>query len=1441
RVDSATSGRREEISNLRIRQQATAEVQEPESLEVAQIKRNLAPLKSVKAQGDANSFVIDIAGEYFNKEERQIVEATSDNLTLFATNAPEIKDTTTRAKFEQAANDIQAANKQLKETTYTLKDDKDDSTLRDVLRDRLRDAKTALATTEETILQSVASALTSDPTSALSFTASKRTIPTIEELAIVTSKLNYKDFARKLYPELSDIALDQLQEGVKQYLVQKQFVQHLERAIQQVDAVLASRDDADTLRNVLARTLESDRAYDLDAPHASVYLYIETVLNIKMRADQIRNIEKFIAGIEGGKELVLQMIMGAGKTSVLQPILGFLFARPDSLSCVDVPEALFEPVKEGLHKALGNAFRQYVYALPYERENAKDLKFLQTYYDTLLEVQSRGGCLLRTPRVKHSIITSLYEAYYDKDEKRINLIGKIVELLQLNEVVQIDEIDIAMNSKITFKYPVGDAVAVDKTRASMLSNLLLDAATDPELLQVASLDFANAYQTRNNKDFIRKGASLTPELFIDAVRPRLVQLALVRLNEAVENFGQKQAALGDYLTNFLTQSTPFDQEISEKIPLEAQTAILQQKDLSSYEPEWIRLMTEQAAYKSEMNKRVKSTFANQQDIELLGTVADALKNILPAALFKECGSNYGPDPEEGIYVARPYAAPKTPKVSVYADPYEQVIYTTEMVLYYGIPKDAAAKMLKQLQNLAKAEIKNHVALLETDAYKKFQKIMGEDANAFSLLETPPSEAFIDAYTKNASKNKESISEFLQHYVYPQIKTFEDSLLSTPQTLAGSSKLAYGYTGTLHTGILSRTQEACPEEGTDGKTILAIQSKMDKELAETQVYKEQDGKYPDQIIAQMAHDKDLYVFIDSGGWLKEEKIGEFAIRLLAAAKAERPEIEAIVYHNEKGQIVSLEPEFEGSDKLIEVPISSSRFKTTDGHQLTIIQQRYETGTNIPQKPAAKAVLSVRKGMIKREGLQSAFRMRQILYGQSVSYALTEEVKDYIAAGIIDGLLSRPQFRALFSKSGEITDAKIDALDLRHECKDALKNALQRYQTVAEPATMKGRISQFTKCFNALFEPDSVDIWGYKTANEALVEQSKNWDAGKQKMREVIEKPLRMLLADTKIPITTRKKAFELFQEFIIQTKKDSPFTKVTQESKFMSAEDAIEHEIQKHMKLLDLLKKDSEVSKLYYQKLGPDQSIEKQLKSCVKVEDIPAFLETAQSEGGQELEQEVEQEQEQEAQAEQEQEQELQVERVLPDAVQKPYVTIFKDPTIIPQFSTLTTLVGNLPLPDKDRIEFSPNLFIDNAKPDSAAHARYHLPGRYIMVIENPKRYVLVSTQDAAHIQKAIYGYPGTSKITLVSFDGKVVASKTNTPPDDELKRIALQAKIVCGKAGYSKDEIEHIDELLDHDKKKAQELQVFMEKMFSYLPHAAHTYSNSLLRSYFKKKTQVDH
>src|SRR5262249_27516469 len=93
-------------------------------------------------------------------------------------------------------------------------------------------------------------------------------------------------------------------------------------------------------------------------------------------------------------------------------------------------------------------------------------------------------------------------------------------------------------------------------------------------------------------------------------------------------------------------------------------------------------------------------------------------------------------------------------------------------------------------------------------------------------------------------------------------------------------------------------------------------------------------------------------------------------------------------------------------------------------------------------------------------------------------------------------------------------------------------------------------EFLKIFSKHFVADSVALWRYFTANQAQAEQEKNWLAARQRMREVIERPIRMALIDTKLPLAERKKLFNRVANLVVQTEEDTPFETMASGSQLM---------------------------------------------------------------------------------------------------------------------------------------------------------------------------------------------------------------------------------------------------------------------------------------------------
>ncbi len=1325
--------------------------------------QELLSIGYIKASAKASTFLPKIFNEHLKKE-KQVVEPSEASTGIYKNNLVGREDPALKGELERADIDLQQAK--LEKEEFSLLDTKDVASIGDEIRPELARQEETLQDLEMYLVGSINAALFASPVTNNQFTAKLRPYPTIEEICFIAARKDFERIFAKRYPELAKEDLQKIRAAVKEYLQQKQYVQQLRRANSFIDI---------STLNQLGSALQQKRAYSLDDENALIYLALETSQNFIMREDQVANIREFQKALKENRAQALQMIMGAGKSSVLQPVLAILLADSQSLSAVLVPDALFEQVRVQLVDAIGSAFEQYILYMPYSRDLAQDASYLNTFYNRLIAAQEQGVTMLFTPRQKHSIITSMYEAY--KEQKRVGVgkdkaldarldtICKIVAHLQKNEVVQMDEIDTIMNPEVTFKYPVGDRSIIHAERAKLVTELVLEIAKDPRF---RSVDFAARFQAR---------AGILPSLHAKELSEAEVKAELVTIAQRL--LGKENDT---YIAHFLAQSTPHDEAVEyAKSPKE-------RKDAEEL----------QLAFRKEMIEHIRQEIPDPDERNRIGVLSKVINNVLTKSLYKKCGMHYGSSERKGDFLACPYEASDSPKPTVFSDPYEQLVYALQNTLYTGGSLDMTKAVLAKMRKDAAEEMKSSLCqLADTAAFKRFEHIMG-DAAAFSFTEVPPSERLLQAVQEKLNADPEQIKIVASEQLFGQISVYTESISSTAHTIAGATKVSGGYTGTLQPSILPQGMEAKPVLGTDGKTILAVQNKITAGTSAIARLAKNDGPLLDQVLERFSQDKDLFVFIDSGGWLKDERIEQYAERMLDAVKDRG--IEAICYIASDRSKMSLERDASG--KLVHVALERSKFKTSEGKHVTIMAQKFETGIDIPQKPTAKAFISVRKNMTMRDMLQSIFRMRQILAGQNVILGLSEEVQAHIKSQILDGLFANENF--LSQDFSEIPPELTSAVQNAHE---AARHHLPN---------RKEYIEAFKT--NFAYTETSDDLWRYLSICQGESVKKKNWLAVQGRMREVVERPIRELLADVNLPSKTRARLFDKMEQLVVQGMQDEPFEVMATLETEVDAKIAVDRQVARLKKLYMHMQSDPELKHLLPKTL---ETIEAELRDCVHFNEIPKTLPASGTEQNQELEVEAEKETETEKEVEVELP-EVRVRGVAP-------VATYKKDFLNRLMPIASILPKGIRLPN---LSFSPNLFPGAHTIGTNNHALNRLPECFLLETK-PGQFVMISLKDAEELKKQ-----DPIPYTIYSLDAKPSVYATETPPQasDALKRAAVQAKLCMGKVGFSKDEIKTLQTIISEQKDPkayAKNLQRLLEGNIRYLRRTREDYKGSAIQQMF--------
>ena len=138
------------------------------------------------------------------------------------------------------------------------------------------------------------------------------------------------------------------------------------------------------------------------------FLVFEFVSNFLLKERQIDLINNFITSYREGKSSVHQMIMGAGKTTVICPLLALLLANGKSLVTLVIPAALLDMSRDVMRNCFSNVIIKKVYSFHFDRYTASQSKNqLATLKKLRVKIEvarDQRGVVCTTPEVIKSLM-----------------------------------------------------------------------------------------------------------------------------------------------------------------------------------------------------------------------------------------------------------------------------------------------------------------------------------------------------------------------------------------------------------------------------------------------------------------------------------------------------------------------------------------------------------------------------------------------------------------------------------------------------------------------------------------------------------------------------------------------------------------------------------------------------------------------------------------------------------------------------------------------------------------------------------------------------------------------------------------------------------------------------------------------------------------------------
>ena len=235
----------------------------------------------------------------------------------------------------------------------------------------------------------------------------------------------------------------------------------------------------------LADVISSGRYYGVKNSQGSVvqsvtldprFLIFEFTWNILLRQKQVEIVNDFITHVKAKSSKVKQMIMGAGKTTVVAPLLALMLADGHSLLLSVVPKALLEMSRTQMRETFANIIPKRVYTFKFERSTEVTAGMRLT-----LENAARNrGIVVTTPTSLKSVMLVYIETLRNLNEASVGGSGRpstresvtawtrqakeLAGILSLFKegVMLLDEVDLILHPlKSELNFPLGQKHPLD--------------------------------------------------------------------------------------------------------------------------------------------------------------------------------------------------------------------------------------------------------------------------------------------------------------------------------------------------------------------------------------------------------------------------------------------------------------------------------------------------------------------------------------------------------------------------------------------------------------------------------------------------------------------------------------------------------------------------------------------------------------------------------------------------------------------------------------------------------------------------------------------------------------------------------------------------------------------------------------------------------------------
>lgn len=810
----------------------------------------------------------------------------------------------------------------------------------------------------------------------------------------------------------------------------------------------------------LAGRLYAQRSYGrLDGDKWSYdprFLCFEFQQDVLLRPRQVQLVTDFVHAALGNKSKVRQMIMGAGKTTVVAPLAALMLADGAALVTSVVPNALLDMSISVARSRFNTVLRKGVYSLRFDRLHASEESNVTAIVSKLRHAQATAGLVVTTPDAIKSLTLKWVELRKQlhasvREGGVVDIASKKAVWVQLTEVLRmwgrgaghdfsvslsglatpsteapvagpnggvliIDEVDVVLHPLTSeLNFPIGSKKALEpRPERWDLPMFLLDGVLYFEQRALSETDVVDP---------------MAPDAEGERAHALLEQLAQA-VQAGVDSHWLQCAP---HLV--LLQRPKYAQSLR---PLVAEWAMLWLR--ARWEPPLPTDLSDSDAIAylcgaplgGDVALRVGSCLERSpRNLQLLNMAREWCVLLLPHALSKRDRVNYGLLSEEGqeglngdaappsrFLCAVPFVGLDTPSpTSEFAHPDVQIALTALAFRYEGLRQFDAKAIVLQLKRDVLHEAG---AMRERPSYQRYDAWIhggahGSSGGALPLDLCQPSEAEQLADIWKSLRNAPgAVYHYLRNHVFPAAMRLQTVKLSASGQELGSDMLfarRIGFSGTPSNLLPTELVPCGFEEGSDGKVVSVLTSPSI--VAHHLVRGSWDVE---SLLRWVANAKPAFNALIDTGALITGKTNESTARFLLQNGL--PDMDAVCFLNDDDRPMVI---VRGQGSAPQ-PLSLCGVKLT--RMFTYYDDVHTTGTDIKQHPNARAALTLGKDMTLRDAAQGAWRMRQLGVGQTLAFVVIPQMAQLVNAQLDGGRgvagLERGKLMAAFRDDANADD-------------------------------------------------------------------------------------------------------------------------------------------------------------------------------------------------------------------------------------------------------------------------------------------------------------------------------------------------------------------------------------------------------------------------------------